>query len=148
MQGAKMIWWQWCVLGALFLGAEAAVDAEFYLVFLGISAIAVGLIGTTPIALPMWGQWIAFSIIAISTLLLFRSRIYNKIRGSASDLKEGAVGEIAIVDDFIAPGAVGSATLRGAVWQARNIGSEPLTAGSRAIVEETKGLVLSLRLEQ
>jgi membrane protein implicated in regulation of membrane protease activity len=143
-----MIWWQWCALGALLLGAEIAIDAEFYLVFLGISAIVVGLIGTTPFVLPMWGQWVTFSIISIGALLLFRSRIYNKIRGQAPDLKEGVAGEIAVVNEPIAPGATGSATLRGAAWQARNVGSEPLVSGSRAIVEETHGLVLSLRLEQ
>ncbi len=143
-----MIWWQWCVLGALFLGAEIAIDAEFYLVFLGISAVAVGLIGLTPIALPMWGQWAAFSFFSVAALLLFRSRIYNKIRGQTPDLKEGVVGEIAVMNELIAPGDTGSATLRGAVWQALNIGSEPLAAGSRAIVEETNGLVLSVREER
>ena len=141
-----MIWWQWCVLGALLLGAEIAIDAEFYLVFLGISAIAVGLIGTT-LPLPIWGQWLAFSAISISSLLLFRSRIYNKIRANAPDLKEGVAGDVAIVVEPIAPGASGSATLRGAVWQARNVGSQALPAGCRAIIEETKGLVLSIRAE-
>lgn len=143
-----MIWWQWCVLGALLLGAEIAVDAEFYLVFLGISALVVGLIGTTPIALPMWGQWLAFSLIAVSALVLFRSRVYNKIRGETPDLEEGVAGETAVVDEPIAPGAMGCATLRGTAWQARNVGSEPLAAGSRAIVEETNGLILSVRAER
>jgi membrane protein implicated in regulation of membrane protease activity len=143
-----MIWWQWCVLGALLLGAEIAVDAEFYLVFLGISAVAVGLIGLTPIDLPMWGQWAAFSFISVAALLLFRSRIYNKIRGQTPDLKEGVAGEIAIMNELIAPGGTGSATLRGAVWQVRNIGSKPLAVGSQAIVEETNGLVLSVREER
>ena len=142
-----MIWWQWFVLGALLLGAEIAIDAEFYLVFLGISAIVVGLIGLTPTALPMWGQWLVFSLIAVIALVLFRSRIYNKIRGQAPDIKEGVGGEIAVMNEPIAPGATGSATLRGSVWQARNIGSEPLAAGSRAIVEETKGLLLLIRAE-
>ena len=143
-----MIWWQWCVLGALLLGAEIAIDAEFYLVFLGIFAITVGLIGLTPIDLPMWGQWVAFSVIAVAALWLFRSRIYNKIRGRTPDFKEGVAGEVAVMNELIAPGDIGSATLRGAVWQARNIGNEPLTAGSRAIVEETNGLVISVREER
>jgi hypothetical protein len=143
-----MIWWQWCALGALLLAAELAVDAAFYLVFLGISAIAVGLIGLTPIALPMWGQWLVFSLISVTALLLFRSRIYNKIRGQTPDIKQGVAGETATVTELIAPGATGSATLRGAVWQVRNIGIEPLTAGSRAVVEESKGLTLSIRAEQ
>ncbi len=143
-----MIWWQWCALGALLLAAELAVDAAFYLVFLGISAIAVGLIGLTPIALPMWGQWLVFSLISVTALLLFRSRIYNKIRGQTPDIKQGVAGETVTVNELIAPGATGSATLRGAVWQVRNIGTEPLTAGSRAVVEDSKGLTLSIRAEQ
>ena len=50
-----MLWWQWMILGTVFLGAEIAVDAEFYLVFLGISALLVGLLGATSVTLPIWG---------------------------------------------------------------------------------------------
>ena len=36
-----MTWWAWMILGAVLLGAELfAVDAQFYLVFLGVSAAA------------------------------------------------------------------------------------------------------------
>ena len=39
-----MTWWSWMILGAVLLGAELfAVDAQFYLVFLGVSAAIVGL---------------------------------------------------------------------------------------------------------
>ena len=39
-----MTWWGWMILGAVMLGAELfAVDAQFYLVFLGVSAA-----GTNP----------------------------------------------------------------------------------------------------
>ena len=41
-----MTWWSWLILGAVLLGAELfAVDAQFYLVFLGVSAAIVGLAG-------------------------------------------------------------------------------------------------------
>jgi membrane protein implicated in regulation of membrane protease activity len=143
-----VIWWQWLVLGMLLLGAEVAVDAEFYLIFLGLSAMAVGLLGTTSLALPVWGQWLLFSLIAVTNLVVFRSRVYHKIRGQLPDRAEGVDGEIAVVDEDILPGAVGAATLRGTAWQARNIGTETLAAGSRAVVEESEGLVLSLRAER
>ena len=87
-----MIWWQWMVLGAFLLGAEIAVDAEFYLVFLGISAISIGLIEITPIELPIWGQWLVFALIASVNLSLFRSRIYHKIRGQIPERAEGVDG--------------------------------------------------------
>jgi membrane protein implicated in regulation of membrane protease activity len=40
-----MPWWGWIIVGALLMGAELfVIDAQFYLVFLGVSAIAVGVI--------------------------------------------------------------------------------------------------------
>ncbi|MEE3331431.1 MAG: NfeD family protein [Myxococcota bacterium] len=142
-----MIWWQWMVLGALLLSAEIAVDAEFYLVFVGVSALVVGLLGTTPVALPMWAQWLVFAVVAVINLTLFRSRVYHKVRGSIPERAEGVNGEIAIVDSEIPVGATGSARLRGAVWKARNVGRTPVLAGTRAVVEEADGLVLKIRAE-
>jgi membrane protein implicated in regulation of membrane protease activity len=142
-----MLWWQWMVLGTILLGAEIAVDAEFYLVFLGISAISVGLLGTTPIGLPVWGQWLVFALISVANLFIFRSKFYNKIRGQAPDRVEGVDGEVAVVQDEIPSGATGSATLRGTVWQVRNVGDAALAAGSRATVEDANGLVLLIRAE-
>ena len=40
-----MPWWGWVVVGAALLGAEIVVPTDFYLVFLGLSALAVGLVG-------------------------------------------------------------------------------------------------------
>ena len=41
-----MTWWMWMTLGAFLLGAELfAIDVQFYLVFLGVSAALVGLAG-------------------------------------------------------------------------------------------------------
>ena len=142
-----MLWWQWMILGSIFLGAEIAVDAEFYLVFLGVSALLVGLLGTTSVALPIWGQWLLFAGIAVANLVIFRARVYKAMRGRFPDRVEGLDGEIAWVSEEISPGKTGSAKLRGAIWQARNMGSEPLAAGSRAIVQGTNGLVLELRAE-
>lgn len=40
-----MTWWAWMILGAVFLSIELfAVEAQFYLVFLGVSAALVGLL--------------------------------------------------------------------------------------------------------
>ena len=61
-----MMWWGWMVLGALLLGVELfAVDAQFYLVFLGVSAALVGLAALMGIELPEWGQWALFATLAL-----------------------------------------------------------------------------------
>ena len=37
-----MTWWGWMILGAVLFGAELfAVDAQFYVVFLGVSVIRI-----------------------------------------------------------------------------------------------------------
>jgi len=146
-RGSDMMWWQWMVLGLLLLGAEMAVDAQFYLIFLGGSALIVGLLVAIGLTIPIWGQWVIFSILAVGNLLFFRSRVYSKIRGDIPDRFEGVDGEVALVEEEIAVGAVGSARLRGAIWQARNTGDGPIKAGSRAVVQSTEGLVLSIRGE-
>ena len=49
-----MAWWGWCILGVVLLGVELlAVDAQFYLVFAGLAAIVVGLLGLVGIELPV-----------------------------------------------------------------------------------------------
>ena len=77
-----MTWWAWMILGAVLLAAELfAVDAQFYLVFLGVSAAVVGfasLLGLNP---PEWVQWLAFAIISVAFFVTFRKTLYDKIRG-------------------------------------------------------------------
>jgi membrane protein implicated in regulation of membrane protease activity len=139
--------WQWIVLGALLLSAEMFVDAEFYLVFLGVSAALVGLIGLTSIDVPVWGQWLLFSLFAIASLRLFRSSFYVKYRGELPDRNEGAQGEIAQATEDIAPGSIGSVALRGTAWSAKNVGRQLIASGSRVVVVESTGLTLSVRSE-
>ena len=142
-----MEWWQWIVLGIAILGAEAIVDTEFYLVFVGLAAIAVGLQDFAPFTLPPAGQWLLFSALAVSSIVLFRRRVYDAIRGNAPDLDEGVDGETAIASDEIGPGGYGHVELRGARWSARNDGVNPIPANGRARVECSEGLTLVVRPE-
>jgi len=139
--------WQWIVLGAFLLSAEMFVDAEFYLVFLGVSAVLVGLVGLSPIDVPIWGQWLLFSVFVIASVGFFRKQFYGKYRGEIPDRSEGAEGEIADAGESIAAGAIGKVTLRGATWSAKNVGEETIAAGSRVVVVESAGLTLSVRAE-
>jgi membrane protein implicated in regulation of membrane protease activity len=139
--------WQWIVLGAFLLSAEMFVDAEFYLVFLGVSAVLVGLVGLTPIEVPFWGQWLLFSVFVIASVRFFRKQFYDKYRGEIPDRSEGAEGEVADANGNIAVGGMGKVTLRGATWSAKNVGNEAIAAGSRVVVIESAGLTLSVCAE-
>ena len=89
-----MPWWGWIVIGALLLGAELMViEAEFFLVFIGVSALIVG---GTVLALPwipLWAQWLLFAGIALAAMVLFRKRVYTALRAQAPGLKDDFVGD-------------------------------------------------------
>jgi membrane protein implicated in regulation of membrane protease activity len=61
--------------------------------------------------------------------------------------RDSPVGDIAIPQEDIAPGAVGRAELRGTVWSARNLGSAVLARGQRCRVVQVDRLMLFLEPE-
>lgn len=145
-----MPWWGWITVGALLLVAEITiVDLEFYLVFLGVSALAVGLVLAAGIALPYWMQWLAFAGLALVSLVVFRQRVYARLRpGAEGGIGEGVVGEIATAIEEIVPGASGGVMLRGARWTGRNQGPTAIPAGASCRVERRQGLVLDVRYDR
>lgn len=144
-----MPWWGWITVGALLLVAEITiVDLEFYLVFLGVSALAVGLSLVAGFAMPYWVQWLAFAGLSIVCLVVFRQRVYSKLRPAADGLiGEGVEGELATAIDAIPPGVSGGVMLRGARWTGRNQGPSVIPAGAACRVERRQGLVLDVRIE-
>ncbi len=143
-----MTWWAWMILGAVLLGAELfAVDAQFYLVFLGVSAALVGLGVMFGITIPEWGQWLAFSGLSLFFFFTFRQTLYKKIRGGGEQYPETMSGEsINIVKD-LSPGAEARAQYRGSDWTVRNVSDAVINAGSRAEVVKVDGLTLHVVAE-
>ncbi len=145
-----MPWWGWITVGTLLLVAEITiVDLEFYLVFLGVSALAVGLALVAGLALPFWLQWLVFAALAIVSLVVFRQRIYAHLRpGAEGTIQDGVDGELAIAVASIPPGASGGVMLRGTRWTGRNQGNVVIPAGASCRVERRQGLILDVRLEK
>ena len=141
-----MPWWGWIMVGAALLGSELlVVDAEFYLVFLGISAVLVGLADLAGFDGPVWVEWLSFAAISVAAMVTFRGRLYDRLRGGSAGLEAELLGETAVVEEAIAPGETGRASLRGSVWTARNQGDVALDVGARVHVEGAEGLVLLVR---
>jgi membrane protein implicated in regulation of membrane protease activity len=148
--GWAMPWWGWVVVGAVLLGAEIVVPTDFYLVFLGLSAIAVGFLGVVGLEGPPWVQWALFGLFSVVSLVFFRRHVRARFTQSGSDprVDDTLVGEVATVQETLAPGSTGRAELRGTTWTVRNAEPTPLPAGSRARVERVEGLLLHLRAEE
>ena len=142
-----MEWWQWIVLGAGILAAEMVIDSEFYLIFIGVSAIAVGLLGFAPYSLPMWGQWLVFAALVAGSTIAFRGKLYERLRGTPPEIKAGVVGEVAIAITPIRAGEHGRVELRGATWAAKNTGPSDIAKNGRARVEACEGLTLYVQPE-
>jgi len=144
-----MLWWHWMILGAVILGAELfAIDAQFYLVFLGISAAVVGLAELFGLALPEWGQWTAFATLSLISFFTFRKTLYEKIRGGGStDYRETIAGETVNIQEDLAAGSESRTEFRGTKWTVRNTGAAVIPAGARARVVKVDGLTLHVEAE-
>lgn len=138
-----MTWWGWMILGIVLFGAELfAIDAQFFLVFLGLSAIIVGALDLLGIAMPESAQWTVFAVLALISMFTFRKALYEKIRGGAPGFHASVEGEEIKVEVDLAPGSDTRADFRGTNWTILNVGSATIQSGSRARVVKTDGLVL------
>ena len=142
-----MPWWAWIILGAVLLGAEVVIAADFYLVFFGVSGLLLGLVLLFGIVLPVWVQWLSYAVFAVLLLLFYRHRLKAILQKPDRELDEEIIGEIGSVMGLIAPGGDGQIELRGTVWSARNLAETELPEGTRARVVQKDGLFLHIRPE-
>ena len=138
-----MPYWAWLVLGIFLLGAElTAIDAAFYLIFIGAAAIVVGLIELVVPGLPVWVQWVSFGVIAAVSMVLFRERLYNKLRGGVVGFEDSASSNVVRITEDLAPGDSIRVEHRGSTWTAKNVGTEAIDSGSDALIVSVEGLTL------
>ena len=143
-----MTWWGWVIAGAILLGAELfLVNAQFYLVFIGGAAILVGL---AMLALPLadWLQWCLFAVLSIVSMVTFRSRIYQRFRGTTPTLDTSPQGHLITLPVALGAGDSCQAEYGGSYWTVRNDSSTPLPSGSRARIVSVQKLTLLVRPDQ
>lgn len=138
-----MTWWAWMILGTVLFGAElVAIDAQFYLVFLGLSAAAVGLLSLFGLSLPEWGEWLLFALLALVSMFTFRKALYEKIRGDVPGFHGGLEGEFIEVPEELPAGRSTRASFRGSNWTVINEGQQAIDGGQRVRIRRCEGLTL------
>lgn len=143
-----MLWWHWMILGSVILGAELfAIDAQFYLVFLGVSAALVGVADLVGIEMSEWMQWTTFAVLSLISFFTFRKSLYVKIRGGAVGFRASISGDTVNIVEELAAGSESRTEFRGTKWTVRNTGSAAIAAGSRAKVVKVDGLTLHVEAE-
>jgi membrane protein implicated in regulation of membrane protease activity len=142
---SAMPWWGWIALATLLLGAEMTlIDAEFYLVFIGVSALLVGMADLLGPAVPAWGEFLIFAALAGGSMIYFRQRVYTLVRGNTKDIETVPIGEMISVDTNIAAGGKGRIEYRGTTWSVVNVGTEIIAAGTMASIQKIDGTVLKI----
>ena len=140
-----MPWWGWMIFGAILFGSELLiVDAGFYLVFIGIAAAVTGLIESTGVGMEPWLQWVVFSTIAVVSMVLFRKKLYAKLRGSGVGYEVGPAGEVVTVEQALQPGERGRLAYRGTEWTVVNSSDEAFEQGQHVQISSVQGLTLNL----
>jgi membrane protein implicated in regulation of membrane protease activity len=143
-----MQWWAWIAVGAILLGSELTfVNAQFYLVFVGASALVVGILALAGAATADWLQWLIFAALAVTSLFTFRGRVYERMRRTLPVMRSGPAGEIVTLPLELPPGETCRLEYRGSSWSAINAGEAVIAAGTRARVERVDGLTLVVRGE-
>jgi len=138
-----MPWWGWMVIGMLLLGAELfIIEAEFFLVFMGVAAILTGLLAFLAPGVPEWAQWLVFAGVALVAMVFFRKRVYQLLRRNVPDLANDMEREELQLPVELPVGGTCRVELRGSTWTARNVGSGPIPPGTRARVVGVDGITL------
>ena len=138
-----MQWWAWILVGAILLGSELTfVNAQFYLVFVGASCLVVGLLQLAGIGLAVWLQWLIFAALAVTSMLTFRRRIYERTRRVLPPVKGGPAGELVTLPTALPPGETCRLDYRGTSWSAINGGKAEIAAGAQARIQRVDGLTL------
>ncbi len=138
-----MEWWAWIAVGAILLVSEMGfIDAQFYLVFVGGSALVVGFLELSGVLPAVWMQWLLFALLAAFSMVVFRRRIYERMRRKLPAMKQGPAGETVVLTAELKPGETCRLEYCGSSWSAVNGGKSPIAAGERARIDRVNGLTL------
>jgi inner membrane protein len=137
-----MPWWAWILSGLVLLGLELLLGS-FYLLFLGLAAIVVGLLAMFGASGPLWLEWLLFIAFSAGLVLLLRKPLLGKfnIQSDSRDI-DTLVGVAAVAIENIPPRGIGKVEMRGTMWTAHNAGTVALIPGQRCLVQRVEGLSL------
>lgn len=147
-----IVFWHWLALGAL-LAAVEVVTPGFFLLWLGLAAIAVGLVMLVAPDMSLAVQVVIFGGLSIASVMLGRHvmrRALAREDTAASTLNERGrayVGRVYVLDQPLAQGR-GRMHVGDTTWAVSLVDSTAdLPAGTRVRVVDCEGPLLRIKLE-
>lgn len=138
-------YWHWLAFGLVLLACELLGTAG-YLLWLGLSAIVVGLLMTfLPLSWQL--QWVAFGVFSLATTWLWWRRQYQSDSQSDANRQlnqknKQLIGQTLLLDvDF--PAGKGRIKVGDSTWSARS--ERDIPAGTLIEVSDVNGIVLTIR---
>lgn len=148
MESLAANWWAWLLLGLILFALEAMTGGGMFLLFFGVGAVVVGLLDLVGLDLSSVVQGLVFVAISVVSMLLFRKPLLARFqRHMPLGKVDNLVGEVAKALQDIGVDGIGTAELRGASWNAHNVGDAPIAKAARCRVERIEGLTLHVRSE-
>ena len=90
-------------------------------------------------------QWALFAVLAIVSMVAFRSRIYHRFHGASPAVSTGPVGGLITLRAPLAAGESCQAEYGGTFWTVRNDSDAPIASGTRARITSVRDLTLLVR---
>ena len=98
-------------MGLVMMVIEMAAPGVF-IMFFGAAALVIGLVTGIVPSTPLWLQLLAFSVLSVASLLLFRRQTSRRMQSKPAKNVDDFVDELGIANDQIAPGDRGAIELR------------------------------------
>lgn len=143
-----MTWWMWLTGGLVLMLAELLTPSGFFIMFFGLGALTVGVLGGLGLVETGWVAWLLFTLTSLGYVTLFRAKAQRWFQAPPPPDVDLLVGVLAVPQGTIEPGAVGRVEVRGTAWSGRNVGVSVLVPGQRCTVVNVDGLLLDVRPEQ
>ncbi len=142
-----MTWWMWVLLGVFGLAVEILLPGGIVFLFFGAAALLVGGLVAFGLGGPVWFQWLLFSVLSVASMLSLRGRLLRRLTSHPDESSniDSMIGQEVVSTGDLLAGANGQVQMRGTTWSARNVGTEDLDAGGRAVIERVDGVTLHIR---
>jgi len=143
-----ILWWHWVVFGLIVAAGELVAPGGFYIIFIGVAAIVVGLLASVGVIGPLWMQVLLFSILSVGSLLIFRGRLLAWFqKDSSASAVDTLVRQVCRTLEEFGPGGSGQVELRGSSWAAQNESGMAIRRDARCRVVRVDGLTLHVEPE-